>query len=147
MVALGGCLPATIARPTEPPTPTPRPTPTPEPTPTPTPGPPTPTPAPTFQLYTVRSGDTLTSIAKKFKTDARSISYWNRDRYKTLDPEAARYAPDSIKVGWKLQVISGQKYVPPEDDGESGEQYTPPPEDLEPEEPADSAPPSASPAP
>jgi LysM repeat protein len=97
----------------------------------------------------VKRGDTLSSIAKKFKTDARSISYWNRARYKSLDPEAARYAPDKIKVGWELQVMAGQKYVPPEDDGESGELYTPPPEDLDPEESDASTPPSpsASPAP
>jgi hypothetical protein len=143
-VALAACLPATVARPSGSPPPTARPTPTPEPTPPPPPAPPTPTPAPTFALYTVKRGDTLSSIAKTFKTDARSVSYWNRDRYKSLDPEAARYAPDRIKVGWVLQIMPGQKYVPPEDDGESGEQYTPPPDDLDPEEPEDSASPSTS---
>ncbi|HET7830484.1 MAG TPA: LysM domain-containing protein [Candidatus Limnocylindrales bacterium] len=144
-IALAGCLPATVARPTGTPPPTPRPTPTPDPTPTPTPAPPTPTPAPTFAIYTVERGDTLSSIAKRFKTDARSISYWNRDRYKSLDPEAARYRPDNIKVGWELQIMPGQRYVPPEDDGESGELYTRPPEDLDPEEPEGSASPPASP--
>jgi LysM repeat protein len=144
-IALAGCLPATVARPTGTPSPTPRATPTPDPTPQPTPAPPTPTPAPTFAVYEVRRGDTLSSIAKKFKTDARSISYWNRARYKSLDPEAARYRPDNIKVGWELQIMPGQKYVPPEDDGESGELYTPPPDDLDPEEPDASASVPASP--
>ena len=132
VVALAGCLPSTIARPTDPPPPTARPTPTPDPTPTPTPPPPTPTPAPTFAIYTIRRGDTLTSIARRFKTDGRSIAYWNRDRYATLYPESSRYAPDRIKVGWDLRIMPGQAYVPPEDDGESGELYTPPPDDLEP---------------
>jgi LysM repeat protein len=139
-----GCLPASV-RPSAPPPPTPSPSPTPLPTPTPTPAPPTPTPGPTFELYKVRSGDTLTRIAKRFKTDARSISYWNRGRYKSLDPEALRYRPDSIKVGWTLKIMRGQTYVPPPDDGESGEQYTPPPEDLDPEDPTTS--PSTSPSP
>ena len=130
-LAVGGCLPASV-RPTPAPTPTPSPTPTPLPTPTPTPGPPTPTPAPTFETYTVKRGDTLTSIAKRFKTDGRSIAYWNRDRYKSLNPESARYAPNDIKVGWTLNILRGQTYVPPVDDGESGEQYTPPPDDLDP---------------
>ena len=93
-VAIAGCLPAAISRPTDPPPPTPRPTPTPDPTPSPTPPPPTPTPAPTFMLYKVKSGDTLTSIARKFKTDAKSISYWSRARHPSLDPESSKYSPD-----------------------------------------------------
>ena len=140
-LAVSGCLPAS-AKPTEPPTPTPSPSPTPLPTPTPTPAPPTPTPAPSFEVYTVKRGDTLTSIAKRFKTDARSIAYWNRARYKGLNPESPRYRPDNIKIGWTLQILRGQAYVPPEDEGESGEQYTPPPDDLDPEEPTPSASPS-----
>ncbi|HEU0244862.1 MAG TPA: LysM domain-containing protein [Candidatus Limnocylindrales bacterium] len=139
-----GCLPASV-RPTAPPPPTPTPSPTPLPTPSPTPAPPTPTPAPTFELYKVRPGDTLTTIARRYKTDGRSIAYWNRDRYKSLNPESLRYAPDKIKVGWTLKILRGQTYVPPEDDSESGELYTPPPDDLDPEEPDASATPSASP--
>src|SRR4249920_2244118 len=57
--------------------PTPRPTPA-GPTPTPSFIRPTPTPGATFALYTVKRGDTLVGIAKKFKTDGRSIAYWNR---------------------------------------------------------------------
>ena len=141
VLAVSGCLPASV-KPTEPPTPTPSPSPTPLPTPTPTPAPPTPTPAPSFEVYKVKRGDTLTSIAKRFKTDARSIAYWNRARYKGLNPESPRYRPDNIKIGWTLQILRGQAYVPPEDEGESGEQYTPPPDDLDPEEPTASPSPS-----
>ncbi len=127
-VAIGGCLPASV-RPTPPPTPTPTPAPTAPPTPTPTPGPPTPTPAPTFALYTVKRNDTLISLARRFKTDGRSIAYWNRDSYPSLDPESARYQPNRLEVGWVLKILPGQKYVPPDNDGETGEQVTPTPDD------------------
>jgi hypothetical protein len=129
---VAACLPASI-RPTAPPAPTPTPSPTVPPTPTPTPGPPTPTPAPTFALYTVARGDTLTSIARHFKTSGRSVAYWNRASYPSLDPEGAHYNPNNLQVGWVLQVLPGQEYVPPEDDGESGEEVTPRPA----EEPTD----------
>jgi hypothetical protein len=66
---------------------------------------PTPTPLPTFLLYTVRPGDTLSSIARQFGTTARSIAFWNRTRYPSLDPDSAGYAPDSIKAGWDLLLV------------------------------------------
>ena len=66
-------------------------------------------------LYKVKSGDTLTSIAKKFKTDAKSISYWSRARHPSLDPESSKYSPDRLKAGWTLEIMPGQTYVPPED--------------------------------
>ncbi len=113
-----GCLPASI-RPTPTPGPTAVPTPTPTPAPTPTPGPPTPTPAPTFALYTVAQGDSLTSIAKRFRTTGRSIAYWNRDTYPTLDPESATYNPDRLQVGWVLRLLPGQEHEAPMDEGES----------------------------
>jgi hypothetical protein len=116
-LAVAACLPASV-RPPAPPTPTPTPTPSAPPTPTPTPGPPTPTPGPAF-----------TSIARRFKTDGRSIAYWNRDTYPGLDPESAGYRPDAIKVGWELKILRGQAYVPPPDDGETGVQSTPTPDD------------------
>jgi nucleoid-associated protein YgaU len=129
-IAGGGCLPAAI-RPTPAPTPTPTPVPTAPPTPTPTPGPPTPTPGPTFAVYKVRRGDTLTSLAHKFKTTARSIAYWNRDAYPSLDPESVGYSPDRLEVGWVLRVMPGRQYVPPPDDGETGIEVTPTPDDEE----------------
>lgn len=66
---------------------------------------PTPRPSPTFLVYEVRAGDTLTSIARQFGTTARSIAYWNRAAYPSLDPDAPTYAPGLIKVGWILLLI------------------------------------------
>jgi hypothetical protein len=129
-IAAAACLPASV-RPTPSPPPTPTPTPTPSPTPTPTPAPPTPTPAPTFLLHTVRRGDTLTSLARKYKTTGRSIAYWNRDEYPSLDPESPDYRPNTLQRGWVLKVHPGQEYTPPPDDGETGELVTPTPDDTE----------------
>jgi hypothetical protein len=110
-VSLGGCL-QMATRPTAPPPPTPTPSPTPLPTPTPTPGPPTPTPVPTFATYTVRAGDSLTTIARRYHTTARSIAYWNRDTYHSLDPESPHYAPDNLQIGWVLRVQPGVVFSP-----------------------------------
>lgn len=66
---------------------------------------PTPRPSPTFLVYEVRAGDTLTSIARQFGTTARSIAYWNRAAYPSLDPDAPTYEPGLIKVGWILLLI------------------------------------------
>jgi peptidoglycan/xylan/chitin deacetylase (PgdA/CDA1 family) len=68
---------------------------------------PTPTPLPTFLAYTVRSGDTLSSISRTFSTTPLSIAYWNRDTYPSLDPESEGYQPDRIVVGWTLLVMPG----------------------------------------
>jgi peptidoglycan/xylan/chitin deacetylase (PgdA/CDA1 family) len=68
---------------------------------------PTPSPAPSFTTYTVRGGDTLNSIAVTFRTTARSIAWWNRGAYPSLDPEAQDYEPDRIEVGWVLVLIPG----------------------------------------
>ena len=93
-------------------TPTPIPTPA-GPTPTPTFVRPTPTPQPTFLVYMVVSGDSLDKIAKKFGTSGRSIAYWNRATYPSLDPESSAYRPNDIKVGWTLLLIP-HKEVDPE---------------------------------
>ena len=66
---------------------------------------PTPTPAPTFLLYVVKSGDNLGTIARRYGTTARSIAFWNRGTYPTLDPEAANYRPDLVRIGWTLLLI------------------------------------------
>ena len=66
---------------------------------------PTPSPAPTFLTYRVRSGDSLNSIAKQFKTTARSIAWWNRGAYPSLDPESPNYDPNTIRVGWVLVLL------------------------------------------
>jgi hypothetical protein len=83
---------------------------TPPPTPSgPTPSPsflrPTPTPQPTFLVYQVRPGDSLISIAKRFGTDGRSIAYWNRSTYPSLDPESSSYRPDRLEIGWTLLIV------------------------------------------
>ncbi len=66
---------------------------------------PTPGPAPTFLAYTVRSQDTLTSIARAFHTTPRSIAFWSRGEHPSLDPESAAYQPDRLEVGWILLLI------------------------------------------
>lgn len=66
---------------------------------------PTPNPSPTFLVHEVRTGDSLTSIARLYGTTARSIAYWNRARYPSLDPDSSTYEPNRIEVGWTLQLI------------------------------------------
>jgi hypothetical protein len=66
---------------------------------------PTPLPAPTFLAYTVKSGDTLTSIAREFGTTPRSIAFWSRGEHPSLDPESTAYEPDRLELGWVLLVI------------------------------------------
>jgi len=117
VAVVAGCLPTTV-----------RPTPSTDasasavpatalPAPTRSPGaaPPTPTPGPTFVVHTVRPGETLLAIARRYGTSGRSVAYWNRDRYPSLDPDSAAYEPDRIEVGWALRVLPNEEYVPPED--------------------------------
>ena len=66
---------------------------------------PTPTPLPTFLSYVVKAGDTLDSIALAHGTTARSIAFWNRSTYPSLDPDSSAYAPDRIKIGWVLLLV------------------------------------------
>ena len=82
------------------------------PTPTPSFVRPTPTPQPTFLIYTVVRGDSLESIAKRFKTSARSISYWSRVLYPSLDPDSRDYKPNYIARGWTLLLIPGKEVDP-----------------------------------
>ncbi|HEU5203636.1 MAG TPA: LysM domain-containing protein [Candidatus Limnocylindrales bacterium] len=116
---------------TQPPTPTPA-----TPSPSLTFSRPTATPQPTFLAYRVRSGDTITSIAREHDTTVRSIGYWNRTTYPSLDPDSGRYNPDNLRVGWTLLLIPGVEVDPDE--------ITPPPtvapaagEETASEEPAD----------
>ena len=46
----------------------------------------------------------MTSIARLYGTTARSIAYWNRDRYPSLDPDSTTYEPNRIEVGWMLRL-------------------------------------------
>jgi nucleoid-associated protein YgaU len=66
---------------------------------------PTPTPLPTFLSYVVKAGDTLDSIARAHGTTARSIAFWNRSTYPSLDPDSSAYAPDRIAIGWVLLLV------------------------------------------
>ena len=91
---------------------------------------PTPTPLPTFLVYTVRPGDTLTSIARDQGTTPRSIAFWNRQRYPSLDPDSPQYSPNRIEAGWELLLVPNVELDP---------------EDLPEPSPSVSASPSASP--
>jgi peptidoglycan/xylan/chitin deacetylase (PgdA/CDA1 family) len=71
---------------------------------------PTLSPPPSFASYVVARGDTLTSIARRFDTTARSIAFWNRVTYPTLDPESKEYNPNRIQVGWMLALIPGSVF-------------------------------------
>jgi hypothetical protein len=66
---------------------------------------PTPTPLPTFLAYVVKVGDTLTSIARQYRTTARSIAFWNRTQHPSLDPDSPSYRPNRIEVGWVLLLV------------------------------------------
>jgi Tfp pilus assembly protein FimV len=116
-VLVGACVPEPANRATQPPAasgalaPTPIPTPA-GPTPTPSYVRPTPTPQPTFLIYNVVAGDSLGSIARRFKTSGRSIAYWNRASYPSLDPDSADYRPNYLKVGWVLLLIPNKEVDP-----------------------------------
>jgi peptidoglycan/xylan/chitin deacetylase (PgdA/CDA1 family) len=68
---------------------------------------PTPTPLATAVTYVVQSGDTLSSIARRFSTTPFSIAFWNRETHPSLDPESEGYAPDRIAIGWTLAIVPG----------------------------------------
>jgi peptidoglycan/xylan/chitin deacetylase (PgdA/CDA1 family) len=68
---------------------------------------PTLSPSPSFVTYVVVRGDTLTSIARRHRTTPRSIAFWNRGTYPSLDPESEAYAPNRIAVGWTFVLIPG----------------------------------------
>ena len=111
--AVAGCLPETIgpgnSGTSQPPvvvTPSPSPLPS-GPSPSASFVRPTPTPLPSFMPYVVKRGDSLNTIAHRFKTTARSVAFWNRATYPSLDPESAHYAPNSIRIGWTLVLIPG----------------------------------------
>jgi nucleoid-associated protein YgaU len=113
VVITGACVPAPAGRPTHSATPsssaaaaTVAPSPT-GPTPVPSFVRPTPLPSPTFFVYVVQSGDTLSSIARRFSTSAFSLAAWNRTTHPSLDPDAEGYDPNRIQVGWQLRLIPG----------------------------------------
>ena len=64
-------------------------------------------PEPTFLIHVVKAGENLTSIALRYKTHPRSVAYWNRDSYPSLDFESPTYKPDHVEVGWRLRILPG----------------------------------------
>ena len=88
---------------------------------------PTPTPLPSFLVYVVRRGDNLTSIARRFTTTPRSIAFWNRTTYPSLDPESRSYKPNVIQVGWALRLIPGVVYDEDEEPSSSPTAASPSP--------------------
>ncbi|MEO5940823.1 MAG: LysM domain-containing protein, partial [Candidatus Limnocylindrales bacterium] len=60
---------------------------------------------PTFLVHVVAAGESLNTIAHRFGTTARSIAFWNRSTYPSLDPDSTGYRPDLLKVGWTLFLI------------------------------------------
>ena len=83
---------------------------TPSPSPTATPSE---TPLPSVLEVEVQPGDSLNAIADRYDTHPRSIAFWNRDRYPTLDPQSPDYEPDQIQIGWTLVVYPGQTFAEP----------------------------------
>ncbi len=82
----------------------------PSPAPSSTPGPtarPTPTPQPTALVYVVKAGDSLVNLGHRFKTTGRSIAYWNRKAYPSLDPDKSTYNPNHLEIGWRLTIYPG----------------------------------------
>jgi peptidoglycan/xylan/chitin deacetylase (PgdA/CDA1 family) len=114
---VAGCLPASLGPTPTPAPPTPTVTPEPTPSPSPTVATPTPVPAPAWIEHTVARGESLLSIGRRYETSGRSIAYWNRDTYPSLDPESEDYAPDQIQAGWILRLLPGEEYVPDDDEG------------------------------
>jgi peptidoglycan/xylan/chitin deacetylase (PgdA/CDA1 family) len=86
---------------------------------------PTPTPAPTFATWLVRQGDTLIALARRFETTPESLAYWNRARYRSLDPDSPAYRPDRIEVGWQLTYLPGVAVDPENLPPASGSPTTP----------------------
>lgn len=75
-----------------------------------TPGPtpaPTASPQPTPFTYVVKTGDSLVNLGHRFKTTGRSIAYWNRKAYPTLDPDKPTYNPNLLEIGWRLTIYPG----------------------------------------
>jgi peptidoglycan/xylan/chitin deacetylase (PgdA/CDA1 family) len=55
----------------------------------------------------VKAGDSLVNLGHRFKTTGRSIAYWNRKAYPSLDPDKSTYNPNHLEIGWKLTIYPG----------------------------------------
>ncbi|MGH2511531.1 MAG: LysM peptidoglycan-binding domain-containing protein [Candidatus Limnocylindrales bacterium] len=68
---------------------------------------PTASPQPTAFTYVVQAGDSLVRLGHRFGTTGRSIAYWNRTAYPTLDPDKPTYDPNHLEIGWRLTIYPG----------------------------------------
>lgn len=68
---------------------------------------PTPSPQPTALTYVVKAGDSLVNLGHRFRTTGRSIAYWNRKAYPSLDPDKSTYNPNHLEIGWRLTIYPG----------------------------------------
>jgi peptidoglycan/xylan/chitin deacetylase (PgdA/CDA1 family) len=68
---------------------------------------PTPTPLPSALVYVVKANDSLVNLGHRFKTTGRSIAYWNRAAYPSLNPDKPTYNPNHLEIGWRLTIYPG----------------------------------------
>ena len=85
----------------------------------------------------MRPGDSLNTIAHRFGTTARSIAFWNRATYPSLDPDSATYRPGLVKIGWTLLLIPNdvvdEDAIPGPDPSDDGTGVDPADESAAPE--------------
>ena len=114
VILVAGCglgdLPARSSVSSEGPSSAPSATPVPSVSPSRSPGPtaaPTPSPLPSAFVYVVKTNDSLVNLGHRFKTTGRSIAYWNRKAYPSLDPDKPTYNPNLLEIGWRLTIYPG----------------------------------------
>jgi LysM domain len=86
---------------------------------------PTPSPQPTALSYVVKAGDSLVNLGHRYHTTGRSIAYWNRTAYPSLDPDKPTYNPNHLEIGWHLTIYPG--LVDDNGDGLPDDSASPPP--------------------
>ena len=64
-------------------------------------------PTPGVTTYTVRAGDSLSSIARAWGTTVQQLQAWNAERYPSLLTD-----PNALQVGWVLIVAQGPDTTP-----------------------------------
>jgi peptidoglycan/xylan/chitin deacetylase (PgdA/CDA1 family)/LysM repeat protein len=73
-------------------------------------------------LYTVQSGDTLSSIARDWGTSISQLQAWNAERYPTLATD-----PNRLQAGWELIVSGDPSATPAPTSAATPRPATPPP--------------------
>ena len=114
VILVAGCglgdLPARSSGSSEGPSSAPSASPVPSASPSGSPGPtaaPTASPQPSAFVYVVKANDSLVNLGHRFKTTGRSIAYWNRKAYPSLDPDKPTYNPNHLEIGWRLTIYPG----------------------------------------